>query len=132
MTSFGIYNCLHMPWHGLIKVIEVFWSDALPDFACNLFVSLSRYCSLFFLHIFYLTPKIFNGIQIWQVPLPTSKQFHAIAFVPLHGESGINKTNSSYVFSARRKSRKFLLPSITFRRIELESCATTQIKEDGA
>ena len=86
MTSLGIYNCLHMPWHGLIKVIEVVWSDTLPDFACNLFVSLSRCCSLFFLHIFYLTPKIFNQIQIWQVPILTPAQFHAMALVLLREE----------------------------------------------
>ena len=60
MTSLGIYNCLHMPWHGLIKVIEVVWSDTLPDFACNLFVSLSRYCLLFFAYLL-IDPKDFQS-----------------------------------------------------------------------
>ena len=98
MTFFGIYNCLHMLWHGLTKVIEVFWSDALPDFACNLTVFLSRYHAIFSLHIFYLIPKIFNQIQIRQVPRPISEQFHVIALVPLREEWGNYKDKFKLCF----------------------------------
>ena len=129
MTFLGICNYLHMPWYGLIEDIKVFCSDALPDFVCNLFVSLSRYCLLFSMYIFHLTPQIFNRIQIWQVPVPASEQFQALALVPLHE---IIKAHSNYVFFAFCKSGKFLLPSITSRQIALESCATTQIKKDAA